>query len=162
MAVFWLILYISDQFLTLFPMYNSCICCACFLHLARSFPSYHQLLLVGPVFLLDNQWCCKGMPLTLKSPFDATFYALCIQSFCLPPDCIFSQYNLTPFVFASIYWMFSYCIVVHEIVYSWIADQRHSHEKSICQRTRRVTTLSRPPLESSRRGESRSVRSIFV
>ena len=46
--------------------------------------------------------------------------------------------------------------------YSWIADQRHAHKKSICQRTRRVTTLSRPPLESSRRGESRSFRSIFV
>ena len=46
--------------------------------------------------------------------------------------------------------------------YSWIANQRHAHEKSIFRRTRRVTTLSRPPLESSRRGESDSVRSIFV
>ena len=48
------------------------------------------------------------------------------------------------------------------MVYSWIADQRDAHELLICQRTRRVTTLSRPPLESSRQGESDSVWSIFV
>ena len=26
--------------------------------------------------------------------------------------------------------------------YGWIADQRHAHKKSICQRTARATTLS--------------------
>ena len=39
----------------------------------------------------------------------------------------------------------------------WRADK-----KLIYQRTRRVTTLLRPPLESSRRGEFRSALSIFV
>ena len=34
--------------------------------------------------------------------------------------------------------------------------------KTICQRTRRVATLSRPPLESSWQGDSESFRSIFV
>ena len=33
--------------------------------------------------------------------------------------------------------------------YSWIADQRDAHEKSIWQGTRRVTINPRPPLESS-------------
>ena len=45
---------------------------------------------------------------------------------------------------------------------SWIADQPDAHEKSISQATRRVTTIPRPPLESSRRGEFRSEWSIFV
>ena len=40
--------------------------------------------------------------------------------------------------------------------YSWIADQRDTHEKLICQRTRRATTIPRPPLGNSRRGEFRS------
>ena len=48
------------------------------------------------------------------------------------------------------------------ILYSWIADPQDAHEKLICRRTRRATTLLRPPLESSRRGESRSDRTIFV
>ena len=39
--------------------------------------------------------------------------------------------------------------------YSWIADQPDTHEKLICQRTRRVTTIPRPPVESSRQGEFR-------
>ena len=46
--------------------------------------------------------------------------------------------------------------------YSWIADQRHAHKKSIFRQTRGVTTLPRPPLESSRLGESRSAVTIFV
>ena len=50
--------------------------------------------------------------------------------------------------------------------YSWIAHQLHIHEKSICLRTRRVATVPRPPLESSRRREFRpawyiSVKFIF-
>ena len=44
----------------------------------------------------------------------------------------------------------------------WIADQRHAHEKLICQRTVRATTFSRPPLKSSRRGEFRSDWFIFL
>ena len=46
--------------------------------------------------------------------------------------------------------------------YSWIADQRHAHEKSICQQTRKTTTIPRSPLENSRRETSRSIRTIFV
>ena len=46
--------------------------------------------------------------------------------------------------------------------YSWIADQRDAHEKLICQRTRRVTIIPRPPLESSRRGEFRTFDYIFL
>ena len=46
--------------------------------------------------------------------------------------------------------------------YSWIANQRDAHETSILQATRRVTTIPRPPLESSRQGESESDRAIFV
>ena len=37
-----------------------------------------------------------------------------------------------------------------------------AHEKSMPERTRTATSISRPPLESSRRGESRYFRSIFV
>ena len=48
------------------------------------------------------------------------------------------------------------------ILYSWIADQRDEHEQLICQRTRRITTIPRPPLERSRRGRFRSFRSIFL
>ena len=46
--------------------------------------------------------------------------------------------------------------------YSWIADQVSAHEKSIFWQTRRVTTIPRPPLESSWRGEFRSFWAIFV
>ena len=46
--------------------------------------------------------------------------------------------------------------------YSWIPDQQDAHEKLICQRTRRATTIPRPPLESSQWEEFRFVRSIFV
>ena len=46
--------------------------------------------------------------------------------------------------------------------YSWIGRPIRADKKIICQCTRRVTTLSRPPLESSRRGESKSAGSIFV
>ena len=49
-----------------------------------------------------------------------------------------------------------------EAEYSWIADQQDAHEKSIFRRTGRVTAISIPPLESSQRGESRAVGSIFV
>ena len=45
--------------------------------------------------------------------------------------------------------------------YSWIADQRDAYKKMIFRRTRRVTTFSRPLLESSRQGESRSIRTIL-
>ena len=45
--------------------------------------------------------------------------------------------------------------------YSWIADQRDAHEKLTCRRTRKVTTILRPPLESSPRGEFRSIRTTF-
>ena len=50
------------------------------------------------------------------------------------------------------------------IPYSWIADQlhTHTHTKLICRQTRGAATLLRPPLESSRRGESKSAVSIFV
>ena len=37
-----------------------------------------------------------------------------------------------------------------------------THEKSIAGRTRRATTIPRPPLESSQRGESKSALTIFV
>ena len=47
-------------------------------------------------------------------------------------------------------------------LYSWIADPQDAHKKLICQSTSRVTSLSRPALESSRRGESRSTGFIFV
>ena len=33
-------------------------------------------------------------------------------------------------------------------MYSWIADQLSAHEKLICQRTRRATTIPRPPLKA--------------
>ena len=46
--------------------------------------------------------------------------------------------------------------------YSWIGRPKRADKKIICQRTRRVTTLLSPPLESSRRGEFRSALSIFV
>ena len=46
--------------------------------------------------------------------------------------------------------------------YSWIGRPIWADKKLIYQRTRRVTTLLRPPLESSRRGEFRSAGSIFV
>ena len=46
--------------------------------------------------------------------------------------------------------------------YSWIADQRDAHEKSIFRRTRRVTTIPRPPLENSWQGRFRSAWYIFV
>ena len=46
--------------------------------------------------------------------------------------------------------------------YSWIANQPDTQEKLICQRTRRVTTIPRPPWESSRREESKSALPIFV
>ena len=49
-----------------------------------------------------------------------------------------------------------------QIYYSWIGPPVETHKKSICRRTRRVTTIPRPPLESSRRGESRSAWYIFV
>ena len=45
--------------------------------------------------------------------------------------------------------------------YSWIADQRGTHEKLIYQRTRRATTFLRPPLKNSRQGEFRSEWCIF-
>ena len=47
-------------------------------------------------------------------------------------------------------------------IYSWIGRPIRADIKLICQRTRRATTLLRPPLESSRRGEFRSSGSIFV
>ena len=51
--------------------------------------------------------------------------------------------------------------LAHSVVQlDWTSNT--SREKSICQQTRRVTTLSRPPLESSRRGESKSTLTIFV
>ena len=42
------------------------------------------------------------------------------------------------------------------LAYSWIAYQPDAHTKLICQQTRRATTITRPPLEISRRGEPRS------
>ena len=45
--------------------------------------------------------------------------------------------------------------------YSWIGPV-DAHEKPIPQRTKRATTISRPPLESSRRGEFNSAGIIFV
>ena len=46
--------------------------------------------------------------------------------------------------------------------YSWIGRPIWADKKLIYRRTRRVTTIPRPPLESSRRGEFRSSGSIFV
>ena len=46
--------------------------------------------------------------------------------------------------------------------YSWIDDQRDAHKKTIFRKSRGVTTIPRPPLESSRRGEFRSAVTIFV
>ena len=46
--------------------------------------------------------------------------------------------------------------------YSWIGRPIRADKKSTCQRTRGATTLSRPPLESSRRGEPRSAVHIFL
>ena len=45
---------------------------------------------------------------------------------------------------------------------SWIGRPIRADEKSISRRTRRVSTISRPPLESSRQGEFRSAGSIFL
>ena len=45
--------------------------------------------------------------------------------------------------------------------YSWIGRPIRADKKLILEKTVRATTLSRPPLESSRRGESRSAWSIF-
>ena len=47
------------------------------------------------------------------------------------------------------------------ISYSWIGPPVQADKKSICHRTRRARIISRPPLESSRRGEFRSFRYIF-
>ena len=47
-------------------------------------------------------------------------------------------------------------------LYSWIAVQRLTHQKSIRQHTRRATTIPRPPLEISWQGEFRSAVTIFV
>ena len=47
-------------------------------------------------------------------------------------------------------------------MYSWIERQKYAHKKSIPEKTVRATTIPRPPLESSRREESRSAWSIFV
>ena len=44
----------------------------------------------------------------------------------------------------------------HVVEYSWIANQRDAHETLICQQTRRVTTIPRPRMKSSWRGEFRS------
>ena len=41
-------------------------------------------------------------------------------------------------------------------------DIHYELTKIICQQTRRATTIPRPPLESSWRGEFRSIRTIFV
>ena len=41
-------------------------------------------------------------------------------------------------------------------------DVQYEPTKKNCQQTRRVTTLLRPPLESSRQRESKSAGSIFV
>ena len=46
--------------------------------------------------------------------------------------------------------------------YSWIGPLVYTHDKSICQRTKRATTNPRPPLESSRQGEFRPAGTIFV
>ena len=46
--------------------------------------------------------------------------------------------------------------------YSWIGRPKRADKELIYQRTRRVTTLLRPPLESSRREESKYAGSIFV
>ena len=44
-----------------------------------------------------------------------------------------------------------------QLLYSWIGRPIRADKKLICQRTRRVTTFLRPLLESSRRGEFRSI-----
>ena len=53
-------------------------------------------------------------------------------------------------------------ILTYPTGYSWIAFSVDAHEKLIWQATRKVTTIPRPPLESSRRGEFRSEWSFFV
>ena len=47
------------------------------------------------------------------------------------------------------------------LTYSWIANQRDTHEKLICQQTRSAKTIPRPPLGSSRQEKSRSSGYIF-
>ena len=47
-------------------------------------------------------------------------------------------------------------------LYSWIGRPIRVDKKIIPEKTVRATTIPRPPLESSRRGESRSAWSIFV
>ena len=55
-----------------------------------------------------------------------------------------------------------WCVLSTAHTYSWIANQRHTHEKLVCRRTRGTTTLLRPPLESSRQGEFRSDVTILL
>ena len=54
------------------------------------------------------------------------------------------------------------CSMLSMLGYSWIGRPKRADEKSIYRRTRRVTSLLRPPLESFRRGEFRSDETIFV
>ena len=96
---------------------------------------------------------------------DLTPKLLCnyyVSGFIFAPDTPYTSLTLAKEI--SFYWQYGrlqlYFILMNR--YSWIADQRDAHKKSICQRTKRVTTLSRPPLESSRREEFRSARYIFV
>ena len=57
------------------------------------------------------------------------------------------------------------CVTLHTFGSQIQLDCRsatRTQKKSICQQTVRATTLSRPPLESSRRGGFRCIRTIFV
>ena len=52
--------------------------------------------------------------------------------------------------------------ILKDLTYSWIGPQVETHEKSIPGQTRRTTTISKPPLESSWQGDSKSAWSSFV
>ena len=80
---------------------------------------------------------------------------ICSQPF-LPSH----KYNWGLWVLTYCFWS-TFCSLCQH-TYSWIGRQIRADKKSIYQRTRRATTLSRPQLESSRRGESKSALTIFV
>ena len=54
------------------------------------------------------------------------------------------------------------CYNFNDRHYSWIGPPVETHKKLICQRTVRATTTPRPPLESSRQGESKPAETILV
>ena len=64
----------------------------------------------------------------------------------------------TPYILIASSKVYSVC---KPTMYNWIDDQQHAHQKLICQRDRRASTIPRPVLENSRGRESRSIPTIF-